>query len=99
MAYSATSQDRALAAINITPLVDVMLVAAGDLHDRRADPVASRRIELNLPQPGPDRAADRAIRLRIDAAGRPTGTTPHMLRRRRAQDAAASGSRTAGEPG
>ena len=68
MAYSATSQDRRLAAINITPLVDVMLVLL--VIFMIAAPTLSHRIELNLPQPGPDPAPPtEPIRLRIDAAG------------------------------
>ena len=68
MAYSATSQDRPLAAINITPLVDVMLVLL--VIFMIAAPTLSHRIELNLPQPGPDPAPPtEPIRLRIDAAG------------------------------
>ena len=68
MAYSATSQDRTLADINITPLVDVMLVLL--VIFMIAAPTLSHRIELNLPQPGPDLAPPtEPIRLRIDAAG------------------------------
>ncbi len=67
MAYSATSQDRALADINITPLVDVMLVLL--VIFMIAAPTLSHRIELNLPQPGPDSAPTEPIRLRIDASG------------------------------
>ena len=68
MAYSATSQDRALADINITPLVDVMLVLL--VIFMIAAPTLSQPIDVNLPQPGPNRTppAD-PIRLRIDAAG------------------------------
>ncbi len=68
MAYSAISQDRALADINITPLVDVMLVLL--VIFMIAAPTLSHRIELNLPQPGPHPAPPtEPIRLRIDAAG------------------------------
>ena len=68
MAYSATSQDRVLADINITPLVDVMLVLL--VIFMIAAPTLSHRIELNLPQPGPTRPSPtEPIRLRIDAAG------------------------------
>ena len=68
MAYSATSQDRALADINITPLVDVMLVLL--VIFMIAAPTLSHRIELNLPQPGPHSPpSTEPIRLRIDAAG------------------------------
>ena len=70
MAYSATSQDRVLADINITPLIDVMLVLL--VIFMIAAPTLSHRIELNLPQPGPDLAPappTEPIRLRIDAAG------------------------------
>ena len=68
MAYSATSQDRVLADINITPLVDVMLVLL--VIFMIAAPTLSHRIELNLPQPGPTRPSPtEPIRLRIDQAG------------------------------
>ena len=68
MAYSATSQNRALADINITPLIDVMLVLL--VIFMIAAPSLSHRIELNLPQPVPDPAPPvEPIRLRIDAAG------------------------------
>jgi len=68
MAFSVTSQDRVLADINITPLVDVMLVLL--VIFMIAAPTLSHRIELNLPQPGPLRAPPtEPIRLRIDAAG------------------------------
>ena len=68
MAYSATSQDRALADINITPLIDVMLVLL--VIFMIAAPTLSHRIELNLPQPGPQRLPpSEPVRLRIDAAG------------------------------
>ena len=68
MAYSAPSQDRALADINITPLIDVMLVLL--VIFMIAAPTLSHRIELDLPQPGPDPAPPtEPIRLRIDAAG------------------------------
>ena len=68
MAYSAISQDRALADINITPLVDVMLVLL--VIFMIAAPTLSHRIELDLPQPGPHPAPPtEPIRLRIDAAG------------------------------
>ena len=68
MAYSATSQNRALADINITPLIDVMLVLL--VIFMIAAPTLSHRIELNLPQPVPDPAPPvEPIRLRIDAAG------------------------------
>ena len=68
MAYSATPHDRTLADINITPLVDVMLVLL--VIFMIAAPTLSHRIELNLLQRGPDPAPPtEPIRLRIDAAG------------------------------
>jgi biopolymer transport protein ExbD len=68
MAYSTTSQERTLADINITPLVDVMLVLL--VIFMIAAPTLTHRIELTLPQPGPDPVpSSEPIRLRIDAAG------------------------------
>jgi biopolymer transport protein ExbD len=68
MAYSATAQGRALADINITPLVDVMLVLL--VIFMIAAPTLSHSIDVNLPRPGPNSPPPtEPIRLRIDAAG------------------------------
>ena len=67
-AFSA-SQDRAIAAINITPLVDVMLVLL--IIFMVAAPTLSHRIGLDLPQhvPGVPAPPPATLRLAIDAAG------------------------------
>ena len=73
MAVSALSNraagDRDMAAINITPLVDVLLVLL--IIFMVAAPVVSRRVELDLPRAGPTPPAPAAetIRLRIEASG------------------------------
>ena len=62
------SAGRDIAAINITPLVDVLLVLL--IIFMVAAPVLTRRIDLDLPQPGPSRPQSPAtIELRIDASG------------------------------
>ena len=63
------SGQRTLADINITPLVDVMLVLL--VIFMIAAPTLSHRVPLDLPQSGPVRPtpAPEAIRLRIDASG------------------------------
>jgi biopolymer transport protein ExbD len=65
------STQRSVARINITPLVDVMLVLL--VIFMVAAPVLSRSIPVDLPQAGPDDhlrpPAPEPIRLRIDAAG------------------------------
>ena len=70
MAYSAARQP-AIAAINITPLVDVMLVLL--VIFMIAAPTLSQRIDLNLPQAAPPDtvrpAPTEPVRLRIDASG------------------------------
>lgn len=71
MAYAqAQSRQRNIAEINITPLIDVMLVLL--VIFMIAAPILSRPIPLTLPQPAPpDRVLPRLapLELRIDAAG------------------------------
>ena len=68
MAFSGIPTDRTFADINITPLVDVMLVLL--VIFMIAAPTLSHRIELDLPQPAPSPLPPpEPIRLRIDAAG------------------------------
>jgi biopolymer transport protein ExbD len=62
------SAGRDIAAINITPLVDVLLVLL--IIFMVAAPVVSRSIDLDLPQPTPNAPLQsQTIRLEIDAAG------------------------------
>jgi biopolymer transport protein ExbD len=73
MAFAnATAQRDSVAQINITPLVDVMLVLL--VIFMIAAPVLTQRIPLALPgsAPPPTRAAPVTIDLRIDAAGQLT---------------------------
>ena len=75
MAFSAfyevipdTSARCDIAAINITPLVDVLLVLL--IIFMVAAPVVTRSIDLDLPRPAPDATPPpQAIRLGIDASG------------------------------
>ncbi len=70
MAFMAQAEPRSEARINITPLVDVMLVLL--VIFMVAAPVLSRPIPLQLPQAAPpdaDRPPPEPMRLRIDAAG------------------------------
>ena len=68
-AYSMPSTQHNLAQINITPLVDVMLVLL--VIFMIAAPVVSQPIRLDLPgtSPPPPAKANAPIVLRIDAAG------------------------------
>ncbi|WP_219339533.1 ExbD/TolR family protein [Luteimonas salinisoli] len=64
------STQPAVAEINIIPLADIMLVLL--VIFMIASPALSHRIDLDLPQPGPDRAEptpSRPHELRIDGAG------------------------------
>lgn len=74
MPYSAVSTQRETAQINITPLVDVMLVLL--VIFMIAMPVLSRPINVGLPQAFPPEAQPPPlpdpIALRIDAAGQIT---------------------------
>ncbi len=69
MAFAqADSRQDAISEMNITPLVDVMLVML--VIFMIAAPVFSKAIPLNLPQTGPDQPdPPPPIELRIDAAG------------------------------
>lgn len=68
MAFASTSSQRSVAEINITPLVDVMLVLL--VIFMVAAPVLTHRIPLDLPQQAPrSEAMPAVITLRIDAAG------------------------------
>jgi len=70
MSYSTASEQRANAQINITPLVDVMLVLL--VIFMIAMPVLSRPINVGLPQaapPDPQRNDPPPIALRTDGAG------------------------------
>ena len=73
MADSATSQDRALADINITPLIDVLPVLL--VIFMIAAPALSHRIELSPPQPSRDPASAGASMARAMPAG--TGPSSH----------------------
>ncbi len=67
--HAAAQDSRPIGAINTTPLIDMMLVLL--ILFIVAIPMQTRRIPLDLPQPGPARAEDRPVhRLNIDAAGR-----------------------------
>jgi biopolymer transport protein ExbD len=69
MAYAHASQSRAIAEMNITPLVDVMLVML--VIFMISAPVFTRAIPMDLtgPSPGPKPAVIEPIELRIDASG------------------------------
>ena len=68
-AFSDAAAGRDIAAINITPLVDVLLVLL--IIFMVAAPVVTRRIDLDLPQRGPTPPAppSETIRLRIEPSG------------------------------
>ena len=65
MAHAA--QDRQLATINITPLVDVLLVML--VIFMVAAPLLSRPLPMHLPHGGPSTATPLELRLQIDSAG------------------------------
>lgn len=71
MAFAVDSAQRSMASINITPLVDVMLVLL--VIFMVTAPVLSRAIPLDLPQAAPPDQPrpppPEPIQLRIDAAG------------------------------
>ena len=61
------TQDRQMSAINITPLVDVMLVVL--VIFMVATPLLSRPLPMQVPQHGPASAEGPELRLQIDSAG------------------------------
>jgi len=65
MAYA--TQERELATINITPLVDVMLVLL--VIFMIAAPLLSRSLPMELPRTGPSNAVAPELTLQIDTAG------------------------------
>lgn len=65
--YSTASRDRAIAQINITPLVDVMLVLL--VIFMLAAPVVTVPIAVKLPQPGPSATLPTRMTLRVTSAG------------------------------
>jgi biopolymer transport protein ExbD len=65
MAYA--TQERELATINITPLVDVMLVLL--VIFMIAAPLLSRTLPMELPRTGPSSALAPELTLQIDTAG------------------------------
>jgi biopolymer transport protein ExbD len=72
MAFSSNSSGGAMADINVTPLVDVMLVLL--IIFMVTAPMASYQIQVDLPQPSnnpPEQPKDppKPIRLRIDGNG------------------------------
>lgn len=73
MAFSSNSSGGAMADINVTPLVDVMLVLL--IIFMVTAPMLSYEIQIDLPQPSRDppppdqKEPPTPIRLRIDAAG------------------------------
>ena len=90
MAFSSNSSGGAMADINVTPLVDVMLVLL--IIFMVTAPIASYPIEVNLPQrstqPPPPTDPPPPIKLRIDASGQifwnnspyPLATISNMMR-------------------
>ena len=67
MAFASEQRDATFATINITPLVDVMLVLL--VIFMIAAPMLTRTIDLSLPGTAPTTGAQRPIALRIDAGG------------------------------
>jgi biopolymer transport protein ExbD len=96
MAFSPVSTQRSVAQINITPLVDVMLVLL--VIFMMAAPVMTRAIPLDLPQHAPPDTPlplpREPIALRIDASGEitwngnatPLSALPALMRAEAAQD-------------
>lgn len=72
MAFSSNSSGGAMADINVTPLVDVMLVLL--IIFMVTAPMMSYQIQIDLPQPSrnldqPPKDPPKPIRLRIDSSG------------------------------
>lgn len=69
MAFSARVSDAPLAQINVTPLVDVLLVLL--VITMITSPVLTHKLKLDLPQPGRSNhaATSEAVRLSIQADG------------------------------
>jgi len=69
MAFRVQEQNRSMVDMNITPLVDVMLVLL--IIFMLAAPMVSKTMELDLPQAGPDTPPPPgdAVTLHIDAQG------------------------------
>lgn len=65
--YSTASEDRAIAQINITPLVDVLLVLL--VIFMIAAPMVTAPMPVTLPQAGPAPAAPPRLTLRVSSAG------------------------------
>lgn len=93
MAFANAVEHRSVARINITPLVDVMLVLL--VIFMVTAPTLTRTISRDLPGRGPAPPVDDApIRLRIDAAGQaywndgatPLAALPAMLQAEAARD-------------
>ena len=67
MAFASEQRDATFATINVTPLVDVMLVLL--VIFMIAAPMLTRTIDLSLPGTAPTTWVQRPIALRIDAGG------------------------------
>jgi biopolymer transport protein ExbD len=67
MAFAHRDAALPVAAINITPLVDVLLVLL--VIFMVTAPVVARGLEVQLPQPTPDARKPAQLHLRVDAAG------------------------------
>ena len=65
-AYSSASQDRAIAQINITPLVDVLLVLL--VIFMLATPLVTAPMAVRLPQAGPSTIESPRMTLRVSSA-------------------------------
>jgi biopolymer transport protein ExbD len=64
MAFSATARDSAVAEMNITPLVDVMLVLL--VIFMVSAPLLTKTVDATLPQAPPDRAMVEPLQLQLD---------------------------------
>jgi biopolymer transport protein ExbD len=66
MAFSATARDSAVAEMNITPLVDVMLVLL--VIFMVSAPLLTRTVDASLPQVSPPAAEMKPLQLQLDIA-------------------------------